>query len=170
MSVRNFVPFVIIGSLAKTIFLFLLWKIHFPKDFLGKSVLMDDGQKFTIFRHMTLNSGIDYSDHSMTVFRVRFKFAKLSQKANKLTSLIPIFLIVSFPGFREKIWMINEDTDYWQGIYQWESEDAVEKYRKSFVLGVMNNRSVPDSISSEVIPDTDLSDYIIRHLYEDKAE
>ena len=164
MSIGKFTPFVITGSLAKTIFFFLLWKIHFSKEFLGKTVVMDDGQKFTIFRHMTLNTGKSYSDHSMTVFRVRFKFAKLSHKVNKLTSLIPVFLIVSFPGFRDKIWMINEDTGYWQGIYQWESEDAVEKYKKSFVLGVMNKRAVPNSISYEIIPNTDLSEYVKQRL------
>ncbi len=100
----------------------------------------------------------------MTVFKVRFKFAKLSHKTNKLTSLIPIPLIITSPGFKDKVWMINGDTDYWQGIYQWESESDVENYKKSFVLGVMNKRTVPNTIAYEIIPNTNLSEFINQRL------
>ncbi len=165
MAINNFTPFVILSSFVKTFYFFLLWRIHFPKEYVGKKVVMYDGQKFTIFRHVTLNSGSSYLKKSMAVFRVRFKFAKLSHKANKLASLIPIPLIIGFPGFKDKVWMINEDTGFWQGVYQWESEDAVERYIKSFVLGVMNKRSVPNSISYEIIPNTNLSEYMKQHLY-----
>jgi hypothetical protein len=139
-------------------------RIHFSKEYVGKNLRMDDGQAFTIFRHVTLDGGKCNSETTSTVFIVRFTFAKLSQQANRITSLIPIPLIVGFPGFREKIWMVNEETGYWQGVYQWESEQAVEDYQRSFVLGIMNRRSIQESLSYTTLPNTRLSEYMERHL------
>ena len=138
-------------------------RIHLPKEYSGKTLRMDDGHTFTIFRHVKLDGSKHDSEATPTVFIVRFTFAKLSQKANKLMSLIPIPLIVGFPGFREKIWMVNEETGYWQGVYQWESEQAVKEYQQSFVLGIMNKRSIHASLSYTILPDTYLSEYIEKH-------
>jgi hypothetical protein len=138
-------------------------RVHFPKEHRGKTLRMDDGQVFTIFRHVRLNRSKYNSEATLPVFIVRFKFAKLSQKANKLMSLIPIPLIVGFPGFREKIWMVNEETGYWQGMYQWESEQTIEDYQQSFVLGMMNKRSVQTSLSCTILPHTRVSEYIEKH-------
>ena len=91
---------------------------------------------------------------------IRFRFKSFPQELNRLLSLIPVPLIGGFPGFRQKIWMVDEDTGDWQGLYEWESAEAVESYRRSFVLGVMNRRAVPSSISSTTIPRTRLADYL----------
>ena len=91
---------------------------------------------------------------------IRFRFKSFPQGLNRLLSLIPVPLIGGFPGFRQKIWMVDEDTGDWQGLYEWESAEAVESYRRSFVLGVMNRRAVPSSISSTTIPRTRLADYL----------
>jgi hypothetical protein len=45
-------------------------------------------------------------------------------------------------------------------VYEWESAEAVEAYRRSFVLGVMNRRADPGSITCTVIPETRLADYL----------
>lgn len=139
-------------------------RIHFSKEYIDKTLRMDDGQQFSIFRHMTLEASACHSDATPAVFIVRFKFATLSQHANRVASLIPIPLIAGFPGFREKIWMVNEDTGYWQGVYQWESEQAVEAYQHSFVLGIMNKRAIQESLSYIILPNTRLSEYMERHL------
>lgn len=139
-------------------------RIHLSKEYRGKMLRMDDKQTFTIFRHVTLDFNTSDSEETPAVFIVRFKFAKLSQKANRITSLIPIPLIVGFPGFRDKIWMVNEQNGYWQGVYQWESEKAVEDYQQSFVLGIMNRRSIQESLSYTILPNTRLSEYMRKNL------
>ena len=139
-------------------------RIHFSKEYSGKILRMDDGQTFTIFRHVTLDASPSNSAATTAVFIVRFKFAKLSQQANRITSLIPIPLIVGFPGFRDKIWMVNEETGYWQGVYKWESEKAVEDYQQSFVLGIMNKRSIQETLSYTILPNTRLSEYLTKHV------
>ena len=139
-------------------------RIHFSKEYLGKTLRMDDGQTFTIFRHVTLDFNKNNSEDTPAVFIVRFKFAKLSQQANRITSLIPIPLIAGFPGFRDKVWMVNEETGYWQGVYQWESEKAIEDYQQSFVLGIMNKRAIQESLSYTILPNTRLSEYMRKNF------
>jgi hypothetical protein len=63
-------------------------------------------------------------------------------------------------GFREKYWTFNEERDYFQGIYQWESKEIAEKYPDSFILKRMTKRSAPGTWSYEIIPNTDLSQYM----------
>jgi protein-S-isoprenylcysteine O-methyltransferase Ste14 len=138
----------------------LIGRIRFPRDHLGRTIKMEDGQRFTVFRHMTRSRR---RNENNAVFVVRFKFAKYSQKANRRLSLIPIPLIAGFPGFLDKIWMVNEETGYWQGVYQWDSEQSVKQYQRSFVLGIMNRRALPSTVTSRAHAKTSLHDYLNEH-------
>lgn len=107
---------------------------------------MDDHSHFQVFRHITDRCETPNSQN--TVFIVSFKFSRLSHKANKIASIIPMLLITGFPGFRKKIYAVNHENGYWQGMYQWESKEHLEEYKKSLVFRVMNKRAVPGSIKS----------------------
>jgi hypothetical protein len=135
-------------------------RLHFSKEYLGKTIVMGDGQQFTVFRHMHLRTRNLYFDDSPTIFVVRFKFARLSYKINRILSCIPIPFIAGFPGFRDKVWMVNEKNGYWQGIYQWDSVRCAEDYKNSFVLSMMTKRAIPETISYEIVPKTSLEDYM----------
>jgi hypothetical protein len=74
--------------------------------------------------------------------------------------LIPIPLIGGFPGFHEKIWMVNEESGEWLGLYEWQSEKLAETYEKSFVLRLMTRRAVESSVSMQIVPYTSISDYL----------
>jgi hypothetical protein len=124
---------------------------------------MDDGLEFKIFRHMSLKS--DKPSETGSIFIVRFKFKKFTHKTNIRMSRIPILLIAGFPGFRDKLWMIDWKTDYWQGIYQWNDGETIEKYKQSFVLGIMNKRAIHETISYTIIPDKSIDDYFKNRLY-----
>ena len=99
-----------------------------------------------------------------SIFIVRFKFKKFSHKANMRLSIIPIMLIAGFPGFRDKLWMIDYETDYWQGLYQWETEESIKKYLNSFVLGLMNKRSDASTLEYKIIPKKDIEQYLNEHI------
>jgi hypothetical protein len=119
---------------------------------------MDDGKELKIFRHIHLKSSSQSETGSILI--VRFKFKKFNHKTNIKLSKIPILLIAGFPGFRDKLWMIDWKTDYWQGIYQWDNVKSIEEYKKSFVLGMMNKRAIDNSISYEIIKDGNIDDYL----------
>jgi len=117
-----------------------------------------DGQEYDIFRHIT-DSARNKSKIG-TIFIVSFKFARLSHKANKIASIIPMLLITGFPGFNTKIYAVNYETGYWQGLYQWESKQALEEYKRSFVFRMMNKRTISNSLSSIEIINQKLTYFI----------
>jgi hypothetical protein len=149
---------VILLSIIKSIFNLLFFNLRFPQKFRDATVGMEDGIAFKIFRHMSLSTKKRSPAESILI--VRFKFKRFSHEKNIKLSRIPILMIAGFPGFRDKLWMIDWETDYWQGIYQWDDPDAIERYKKSFVLGIMNKRAIADTISYRIIPDTNVGDYI----------
>jgi len=148
----------VLFSLIRTIFYVVSFKLRFPEKYYNKNVLMEDGLEFKIFRHMKLKQKKNANVGS--IFIVRFKFNKYDHTKNIKLSKIPIPLIAGFSGFRDKLWMIDWKTGYWQGLYQWESIEAIEKYKKSFVLGIMNKRSNKDTLSYKSISDLNIEDYL----------
>ena len=137
-------------------------RLRLERQYVGRVLVMEDGQRFRVFRHLSLRTSRAGVQGSPAVFVVRFKFARFSQGVNRLLSLIPVPLIGGYPGFRHKLWMVNEESGYWQGVYEWESPQDVEAYRRSFALRMMNRRAEPESISYEVIEQTQLADYVNR--------
>jgi hypothetical protein len=132
--------------------------VQFPKDHVGEIFTMEDGQKFSAFRHLVVDPKRK-NDISCAIFKVRFKFSKLPISINKRLSLFPTPFLIAMPGFRQKIWTINEK-GFFQGIYEWESKEYAEKYPKSFIFKMMTKRSAAGTLSYEVIPDTILSHYV----------
>lgn len=119
---------------------------------------MENRQKFIVIRHLVINPD-NGKYKSPAVFKVSFKFSGLSLPVNKRLSMIPVPFLMAKPGFRQKIWSITED-GYFQGIYEWTTKESAEKYPQSFIFKMMTKRSVEGTLSSEVIPETILSDYV----------
>ena len=136
-------------------------RVHFPEEYIGSALKMEDGKIFTVLRRLRVE-GKDDNTKDYTVFRVRFKFKTLGLDTNKRLSMIPAPFLMGMKGFREKFWTFNEKTDYFQGIYQWQSKEIAEKYPDSFIYKLMTKRSAPGTLSYVILPNTDLSDYIKR--------
>lgn len=137
----------------------LLGRLGFQRQLVGKVLVMEDGCGFRVFRHLSLAAHGPDSSGSPAVLVVRFRFARLSQRANRLLSLLPVPVIAGFPGFREKLWMAD-DRGWWQGVYEWESGRAVEAYRTSAVFRTMERRAAPGTLSWDVVESTRLGDWL----------
>ena len=133
--------------------------VHFPKEYIGDVLKMEDGQMFTVFRRLKVDGKEDNHD-DLAVFKVKFKFKNLSTGANKRLSIIPAPFLMGMEGFREKNWTINENTNDFQGIYQWSSREMAERYPDTFIYKLMTKRAAPGTVSYEIIPNTDLSEYL----------
>ena len=133
--------------------------IHFPEEYVGDVLTMEDGQKFTVFRRLKVDGQGENHDNQ-AVFKVRFKFKNLSTGANKRLSIIPAPFLMGMKGFREKDWTINENTNDFQGIYQWSTKETAERYPDTFIFRLMTKRAAPGTVSYEILPDTDLSEYL----------
>ena len=135
-------------------------RVRFPKDSRGRTLTMEDGQKHIVFREMRVAPSRPGSEGSMTVLKVRFRFARFSPAVNRRLSLIPIPVIAGMPGLRRKIWTLCEESGVSQGLYQFESPSQAEGYLKSAVMRALERRSVPGSTSHEILNGTLIDDYL----------
>ena len=71
-----------------------------------------------------------------------------------------MLMITGFPGFVAKMYAVNPDDGYWQGIYQWKSIKHLEDYKKSFVFRMMNRRAINKTIKSVEMINQKLIDII----------
>jgi hypothetical protein len=157
MSSARYLPPV---SVAVTLGCLLSGRVRFPKDRVGRVLTTQEGEAHTVFRAVQVTSSRSVPVESMTVLRVRFKFARFSPTVNRSLSIIPIPVIIGMPGFRRKIWTFCEESGYSQGIYQFEWMDQAEGYGRSLVMRVLEKRSVPGSMSHELFTGTLIEDYL----------
>ena len=132
--------------------------LRMSREFVGRETRIEDGQVFTIFRQIKKRKTRISDGH--IIFVVRFKFARLSHQANKLASILPMLLIAGFPGFIQKLYAVNKETGYWQGMYEWKSVKHLEAYKNSFVYRMMNRRALKGTVRSYTISNRFLFDLI----------
>ena len=137
-------------SLLTTISYVLRGRLHFPGERIGEVLTMEDGKVYTVFRQAIVDPSPDQPKEPGVTFKVRFRVARMSTKQNKLFSLLPIPFFVGLPGFRSKLWMLNEASSECQGIYQWDTMQDAENYASSFAMKFMTLRSIPGSVSYEI--------------------
>lgn len=77
----------------------------------------------------------------------------MSARQNKLFSLLPIPFFVGLPGFRSKLWMLNEASGDFQGIYEWDSVEHVKNYANSFAIKFMTMRSARGQFPMRFVQD-----------------
>jgi hypothetical protein len=156
------------GFAHKLIFNIVSGRVHCPEEYVGSNLTMEDSTKFTVLRRIQVDGKNTNSD-KLAVFIVRFKFKNFKFETNKSLSIIPAPFLINMKGFLEKIWTFNEDTDFFQGIYQWESKEIAERYPKSFVFNLMTKRAAPGTISYKIIENTELTEYL-KNLYPSSEE
>ena len=113
---------------------------------------MEDGQEFVIFRQAFVDPRKDQPEAPQATFRVQFYVAHMTPKQNRLFSLLPIPFFVGLPGFRLKLWILNEASGNFQGIYEWDTVEDAHNYASSFAMKFITMRSVSGSTSYSIIP------------------
>ena len=141
-----------LASIIKTIGYVLHGQIHFPDERLGEIITLEGGQQFRVFRQVIIDPSYDQPARPDAVFIPRFHVTGMSPRMNILFSWLPIPLIVGLPGFRSKLWLLDETTGDFAGYYEWDTVQDAENYRHSFAARFMTGRSRPDSVSFRIIP------------------
>jgi hypothetical protein len=137
----------ILLALARAAALLLTGRVRFPRGEIGRSLTMEDGEKFTVFRHAQVEGPGDPA----AVFVVRFTPAHMSLRQNIRFSLLPMVPLLGLNGFREKYWCVNEETGMCQGVYAWQTVADAEAYAGSVALRFMTGRSLPGSVSHHIL-------------------
>ena len=138
--------------------LLLTGRLRVSNKYVGAAVRNEKGQVFKVFRNIKINK--NRQSPGNCVFIVSFKFARLSHRANKVASIIPMLIIAGFPGFVQKLYAVNKANGYWQGMYEWRSLNHLETYKHSFVYRMMNKRARKGTVESYTISKYHLSDLI----------
>ncbi|MBI9045028.1 MAG: hypothetical protein JEZ06_11110 [Anaerolineaceae bacterium] len=127
---------------------FLRGRYCFPKERIGE-IIEYEGQNFTIFREMFVDSG--NTAEPQAVFKVRFHVENMTPGRNMLFSRFTIPFFSGIPGFRSKLWLLDEKNGDNMGIYEWATPDDAHAYSQSFAMKFMAGRSTPGSAKFEII-------------------
>jgi hypothetical protein len=134
-----------------------LGRLKYFNEYVGTTITIENGETYHIFRHIA--SLAHNSKEHGAVLIVRFKFARFPYAVNKFISQFPMLLITGFPGFQTKMYAVNPQNGYWLGMYQWRSKQALDDYKQSFVLHVMNMRAQDGSVTYREFEQCLLIDY-----------
>ena len=137
----------IIVAIARSLALLLSGRVRFLRDDIGRTLTMEDGAQFTVFRHVQVAA----AGQPAGVFIVRFTPAHMSVRQNIRFSLLPMVPLLGLHGFREKYWCVNEQTGECQGLYAWQSVADAHAYAGSVALRFMTGRSLPGSVSHLIL-------------------
>ncbi|MBT3169727.1 MAG: hypothetical protein HN952_06500 [Candidatus Cloacimonetes bacterium] len=148
-----------IYSFFATLWNFVSGKLHFPTEWNETKITLENDAVFEIFRHIHIDNKNNFNQNS-AIFIVKFKLKKMSLAKNKKFSKLPIPMFIGLPGFMAKFWCCSEKTGFNLGVYQWETEQDAINYANSFAMKFMTNRSFPNSISSKIIPNTNIYTFI----------
>jgi len=72
-----------------------------------------------------------------------------------LMSRLTILFFLGLPGFRSKLWLRNNSTGEFGGIYEWDTVQDADNYDQSFAMKLSQRRSVPGKFYTKVYPRPD---------------
>jgi hypothetical protein len=137
----------ILPAAARGLSLLLSGRVRFQRGDVGRILTMEDGAQFTVFRHVKVKA----AGEPAGVFIVRFTPAHMSVRQNIRFSLLPVIPLLGLHGFREKYWCVNPDTGACQGVYAWQTDADADAYAASVALRFMTGRSLPGTVSHQVL-------------------
>ena len=137
-------------SFFRFLWLLLRRKIHFPKERIGEERKSGENRKFRVFRYIIVEENKNRSKRQKTTLIVQFQISSMTPNQNIRFSRIPIPFFAGLPGFRSKLWLVDEQRGYYQGIYEWDTEKDAQKYASSFAMNFMKRRAVPGTVTYEI--------------------
>jgi hypothetical protein len=148
-SRRNKMDTTFIKETGRTLAFKHAGRMHEPKTRVGLTFTNPDGQPFVVFKETVLDALPGQTKSPEAVFRVRFHVKHFSFWQQMLIAFkSPLF--VTLPGFRSKLWMKNEATCDYQGVYEWDSLDDAQAYVDSESMKIMRWLAIPDGIQWEI--------------------
>lgn len=138
-SRKNLSPFSSLLNYARNR---LAGRIHFPRNSPGTTVETKWGSP-EIIKQIVVD--VPGAGEPEAVLTVRFRLKGMSPSLNRIFLNIPVPLFAGLPGFRQKLWLFEESTGYFQGRYEWQTTDDARGYTRSFAAQFMKKRSVPGS-------------------------
>jgi len=148
-------------AIPKSFIMLSAGKTSYPKDRIGEVIIRDDGKIFRIFREMQIKANKVRPAIPNGIFQVWFSTKSAPEKTIRL-SRMTLFGFSSLPVFRSKLWLINDETKEFGGIYEWDSVEEANHYDKSYAMNFSHWRSLPSKFRTEVFSQSDEQAYVHR--------
>jgi len=148
MTTRTVSPW---GVIARSIALMLGGRTVYPHERVGQAITLDDGRQYRVFREVIMRGNPPREGGG--VFRVWFQ-TKMSVPHTMTFSLLTKIGFVGMPGFRGKRWLVDEASETFGGIYQFDTVEDARRYQQSFAMRFSEWRSRPGCFATEVYAKT----------------
>jgi hypothetical protein len=126
-------------------------RIRTPKERIGQVFTNSDGREFIVFKETILDPAASEQAEPEAMFRVQFRVPKIRRWRDRLVISVKSPIFVGAPGFRSKLWMVDERTNTYQGVYEWDTVADAEAYAHSASMAFMTEVAVPGGISYEIM-------------------
>ncbi len=136
----------------KTVEAQIAGRLHSPKDRIGKVFINPSGEEFIIFKQTILDPAPGLETEPEAMFRVQFRVPQIKPWRDRLIIGLKSPIFVALPGFRSKLWMVDEKNNTYQGVYEWATLRDAQAYVQSASMDFMTEVAVPGGISYEIIP------------------
>jgi hypothetical protein len=137
-------------------------QIRLPRAHLGRRIDFADGSSFRVYRETVRLA----RDPEPAVLVVRFRLplvgrSRLLQAMFRAESLLNTPLFAGFPGFRTKLWLTDDHTGEYRGLYDWDGSERARSYATT-LAALLRLVCVPGSVTFHVEPHVRRDEYLRR--------
>jgi hypothetical protein len=136
--------------------------LHLRSARVGTTVRVPDGRAFTVFRESWCDEHLADEPVILLVwFRLRGvpAGARIRRWAFERESILNTVLYAGMPGFRVKLWMVDERSSDYGGLYEWDGEEPARAYGR-YITAVLRPLCVPGSVGFELLRHGTLADFL----------
>jgi len=140
-------------------------RLRRPRGRVGARVGLESGGQFTVFRDTSVVGG---EAERPAVLAVRFHLRLSCPQQRRMHRLFQLACIVTtpffagLPGYRTKLWMYDERSGDYAGLYEWDGADRAGEYARGLVP-ILRALSERDSVSYRVYAGERLETHLDEH-------
>jgi hypothetical protein len=136
-------------------------QLGLPTHNVGRELAFVDGTTSRVYRE-TVRSGAPTPRPTLLVVQFQLRLVGRSRLLHSLfraESILNTPLFAGFPGFRSKLWVTDEWTGVYRGVYEWDGADRAAEYADA-ITALLRLLSVPGSVGSHVVPGIRRDDFL----------
>lgn len=148
------------GSVVAVVGLLARRQLIQPRTHVGDRLRFEDGTTSRVFRETLLEASTP--EPTLLVVQFRLRMLGRSPVAHRLfraESIANTPLFAGFPGFRSKLWLCDDETGTYRGIYKWDGADRATAYTKTLRM-LLRLVSEPGTVKYRVVASTRRDDYL----------
>lgn len=135
-------------------------QLAWPRVNLGSVLRFEDGTASRVFRETVLEAPTREPALLVVGFRLRLLGrARLAHRVFRAESIANTPLFAGFPGFRSKLWLCDDVTGSYRGIYEWDGADRATAYAETLCM-LLRRVSDPGTVKYRVVEGTRRDDYL----------